>query len=248
MRNSHFDRDNFVAALAGILCIFNSAFPHAQLLTALRAGWNFELRAAIDGGHLHFGAQRCFGYRNRHGDLNVIADSRENRMRAGANDQEQVTGRPAIEADISLPRQPNALAIASAGLDAEFDGFGSRDHAFSVAGRARIRKVARAIAARAGDVELHAAAHLRNLAGAVALRACGRAAGVRLAVAGGTDFLAIDLQAHLSAADGGPEIHGDLVFEVGARLRSVRTLRLASARKYPGKNIFETTPATRWGP
>ena len=100
-----------------------------------------------------------------------------------------------------------------------------------------------AVAARAGDVELHAPAHLRHLAGAVALRALHAAAGGRLAVAGGAGLLAVDLDARLAAADGGPEVDRGLVFEVGARLRAVRLLGMLRAREDAGEDVFEAAPA-----
>ena len=148
----------------------------------------------------------------------------EDRMRAGAHDEEEVAGRAAIHAGVAFALQADALAVARAGLDAEFDGLCFGNGAFAVAGGAVVRGAAGSVAARAGDVELHAAAHLRDLAGAVALGAGHRAAGVRLAVAGGACLLAVDLEARLTAADGGPEIDGGLIFEVGAGLRAARML------------------------
>ena len=103
-----------------------------------------------------------------------------------------------------------------------------------------------AVAARAGNVELHPAAHLRHLAGAVALRAMHRAAGVRLAVAGGARLLPVDLDARLAAANRRPEIHRRLVLKIGARLRSARTLLLLlRSRKDAGEDVFEAAPSRR---
>ena len=102
----------------------------------------------------------------------------------------------------------------------------------------------RAVAARAGDVELHAAAHLRHLARAVALGTLCAASDVRLAMAGGAGLLAIDLDARLAAADGGPEVDRGLILEVGAGLRASRTLlRMLRAGKNAGKNISEAARA-----
>jgi len=56
-RHNHIDGHDLVPALARPLSILHPAFAHAQLLPALRARWNLQLRAAID----------C-----RHGMLNFI--------------------------------------------------------------------------------------------------------------------------------------------------------------------------------
>ncbi len=148
---------------------------------------------------------------------------------AGAHDEKKIAGRAAVDAGVALALQADALAVARAWLDAKLDRLGAGDSALAVAGGAVVRDVAGAVAARAGDVELHAAAHLRHLAGAVALGALRAAADVRLAVAGGAGLLAVDLDARLAAADGGPEIDGGLVLEVGAGLRAARLLRCCCA-------------------
>ena len=114
-----------------------------------------------------------------------------------------------------------------------------------MAGRAVVRGFSRPVAARAGDVELHAPAHLRHLASAVALSAGLGAASVRLAVAGGAHFLAIDLYACLAAANRRPEVDRGLVFKIGARLRTARRVRVLRARKNAGENVFEAAKALR---
>ena len=70
---SDLDGDDLVAALAGMLRALDAALAHAQLLPALRAGRNLQLRAAVDGGHFDLGAERGFGHGDRDGDLNVVA-------------------------------------------------------------------------------------------------------------------------------------------------------------------------------
>ena len=72
-----------------------------------------------------------------------------------------------------------------------------------------------------------------------------RAAGVRLAVAGGADLLAVDLDARLAAANRRPEVDRGLVFEIGARLRAARLLRMLRARKDAGEDVFEAAPSRR---
>ena len=76
----------------------------------------------------------------------------------------------------------------------------------------------RAAAARAGDVEFHSAAGLRNVAAAVALRTgCGRTHHAA-AVAIRAGIKTRDVQAHHRAADRVPEADVHLIFKVGAAL------------------------------
>ncbi len=84
-----------------------------------------------------------------------------------------------------------------------------------------LRKPALAVAARAGEAELHGARHLRDVAGPIALRTNGgRAAHRAAAVAGLADFLARNVEPHLRPADGLPEIDVQPVFEIGAFFRT----------------------------
>ncbi len=61
MRHDDLDGHDLIAALAGMRRAFDAALAHAQFLPALRAGRNLQLRAAVDGGHFHLGAERGFG-------------------------------------------------------------------------------------------------------------------------------------------------------------------------------------------
>ncbi len=78
--------------------------------------------------------------------------------------------------------------------------------AIAVASGAGVLKAAFAVAARAGEIELHIARHLGYIAGAVALRT-GDGAGfvAASAMAGGALFVAGDFDLGLRAADGLPE-------------------------------------------
>ena len=104
-------------------------------------------------------------------------DAREELVRADLDDEVEIARRRAFGAGVALAGQADALAVARAGLDAELQRLAARDHAGAVAGGAGVLHLAAAAAARALDVELHAAAHLRHLAGAVALGALHAAAG-----------------------------------------------------------------------
>src|SRR5271170_4154508 len=86
-----------------------------------------------------------------------------------------------------------------------------------------------AIATRAGEAELHGASHLVDAAGAIALRAHrGGTADGAAAIAGGANFLARDIEAHLSTTDGLPEVDVESVFEIGTLLRTASASRLAA--------------------
>ena len=76
-----------------------------------------------------------------------------------------------------------------------------------------------AVAARAGQAELHRTGHLSHLAGAIALRADhGCAAHRARAAASFANLLAHYIQPHLGSADGLPEIDVQTVFEIGPLL------------------------------
>src|SRR6185437_4388712 len=144
-----------------LLCVFHTTLAHAQLLAALRAWRNLELRAAVDGRNFNLCAERGLRHRNRDRQMNVVAHALKYRIRASAHNQEQVAWRAAVCASIALALQPDALPVARARLDAEIDRLGAGEGALAVTGGARVGNAAGAIAARAGNVELHAAAHLR---------------------------------------------------------------------------------------
>ena len=120
------------------------------------------------------------------------------------NLDDQVTGRPAAPPSVPalpLPAKPNPLAVARASLDAELQRFTLGNHTLAIAGGANILDLAGAVAAWALNVELHAAAHLGYLAGAVALRALDAATGGRLPLAGRAGLLPLNLQPSHTSAD-----------------------------------------------
>ena len=79
---------------------------------------------------------------------------------------------------------------------------------------------------------------------ALAFRA-GTAAGGGLPFAGGANFLPHHLEPRDAAADRGPEIDRDLVFQIGARLRA---LLLLSLGENAGENVPEAAPAGAGAP
>src|ERR1700678_94200 len=90
-----------------------------------------------------------------------------------------------------------------------------------MAGGANVAQTAFAVAARAGEAELHGTRHLCHVSGPIALRTNGRrATGGAGAVACFTYFLARDVETHLRAADGLPKVDIQPVFEIGAFFRA----------------------------
>src|SRR6185437_6860355 len=149
---------------------------------------------AVDGGHLDACAEGGLHRSDRNGDVDIVCDAAEEFV----------------------------VADAGAGLDEELEWFAARDHAGAVAGGAAVLHFAGAAAARALDVELHAAARLLHLAHAVALGAFHGLADGACALTGGAGGLALNLEAGDVAADRRPEVDIDLVFEVRAGLRPAR--------------------------
>ena len=134
---------------------------------------------------------------------------------------------------LPLPGTRRREPLRAPGRDADLHGFGAGDAAVAAAGGAGVAQLAGAAAARAGEVELHGAGHLGDVAGAFALRAGDFAgAGGAGAVAGVADFVAGDVEARLGAPDGLPEIDIHHVFEVAALFG----LGLRRAAPRPPKN------------
>src|ERR1700722_11002779 len=155
------------------------------------------------------------------------------------DDQVQVAGRSAVDAGIAFARQPNSLAIAGAGFDANLNRFGAAHCSFAIAGGTFVLELARAATPRARDLELHPSTHLGDLSRALTFRT-GSAAAAGFSFAGGAGLLPYYLDTRHTAADRGPEIHRDLVFEVRSRLGATLFLSL---RKCAGENIPEAAPA-----
>ena len=95
--------------------------------------------------------------------------------------------------------------------------------------------LARSLAARAWHVELHAPTGLRDLTSSVALRTFARRLGITLPMTIRASVLARNVKAHHAAANGRPEWHVDLIFQVRARLRvqSQREPHRVRPRKFP---------------
>ena len=132
------------------------------------------------------------------------------------------------------------------GLDANLKRFGLFEGAFAVAGGAGSYVLAGAVAARTGDVELHASAGLSDLTGTAALRASARQFGVSLAVAGCADVAPSNVQPHDAAANRRPEGNVDLILEIRPRLRLITNRTAAPSAEHARENVFKTS-TTRAG-
>ena len=113
-----------------------------------------------------------------------------------------------------------------------------------MASGAGIAQAALAVAARAGEAELHRARHLLDVAGAIALRANRRCAAHRAAaVASLADFLARDVEPDLRPADGLPEIDVEAVFEIRAFFRSAIRPFFAAVAEKLAENVAKSARA-----
>ena len=152
-------------------------------------------------------------------------------MVSSADNHVEIPGWSSMRSGVAFAGNANALAVARARLYANLERFGLFDGAFAVAGGAGGNVLAGAMAARTGDVELHASAGLRDLAGAAALRASARQFDVSLAVASCADVAPSNVQPHDAAANRRPEGNVDLILEIRPRLRPFTAARAAPVRR-----------------
>src|SRR5471030_2730860 len=226
------DRDlhDLIAALVGAR-VEHTLFAQTEFLAVHGPLRNFEQGAAairggaIDGGHLDLGAESGFPHRHRNGDLDVVAIAMEEGVVLHFGSDVEIARRRSHGAGVAFAGNAQEAAVARAGRDAEFDGFGSR-HAAVAAGGTGVAQFPGSAAPRAGEIEFHGARHLADVAGAFALGTSDFArTGGAGAMAGGADIVTGDVDLRLSAFDGLPEIDVHYVFQVSALFG--RGLRLA---------------------
>src|SRR5258708_34242296 len=226
-----FDFHDLVAAHSFTGCRGHALVPQAQFLAALGSGRHSKLGASVHAGDVDFRAQPGFHGRDRHGHVDVVGVTLENRMLPGADDDKQVAGGRALRPGIAFARQTDALSVARSRLDSDFQRFGSRHHRRPMADRTEIARLSRAVTARTGRIELHAARVLRDLAAAAAFRAGADRAHAALAIAVRAGRLAGNIETHHCAANRVPEADVDLISQVRAGLRLVIDSRPASAAR-----------------
>src|SRR5262249_11925043 len=146
------DLHDLVAAMTLLGRRRNALFAQTEFLSALGAGRDFEMRAAVDGRHFDLGAERGLHRGDRHRDIDVVAFPAKHRMLTDADDDVEVAMRTAARSCVALAGQTDALSVARARLDADFHGLAAVHHAFAVADRARHTLFARAAAIGTGRV------------------------------------------------------------------------------------------------
>src|SRR5436305_4789756 len=160
MRDVNLHLDDLISTNAILRRRRHSLFTHAQFLPALRARWNLQLGATVDGRHFNLRAKGGFtdGHRNR--DMNVVSLPVEHRMLLNPYDDEQIARRAATSAGVAFARDAYALAIARARFDSNFERLSNADQALSVAVGTLIHDLAGSMTSWACHVELHAPAGL----------------------------------------------------------------------------------------
>src|ERR1039458_370620 len=192
---------------------------------SLQQGWS------VDGRNFDLGARRRFPDSHRNLDLYVVAIAVEEKMLFDLGGDVEIARRGAHGTGVALARHAQAAAAAGARRNADLHRFRACDAAFAAAGGAGVAQLAGPAAARAGEAELHGAGHLGDVAGTMALRAGDSAPAARArTVAGTADFVAVDAELGLGAADGLPEIDIHYIFEIAALLGlGLRLLRASLA-------------------
>ena len=172
--------------------------------------------------------------------MNVVAVAAEKGVRLHADRDVEIARRSAHSSGVAFAGHAQARAGLSARRDANLDHFGLRQAAVAMAGGADIAQAALAVAARAGEAEFHRARHLRDVAGAIALRTNGGGAAHGAgAVAGLANLLARDIEAHLRAADGLPEVDVQPVFQIRALFRTAARLLAALVAEELAEDVAE---------
>ena len=161
-------------------------------------------------------------------------------MLAHADDDIKIARCAALRPRVAFAADSYALAVTRARFYAHLQRLCALHSAFPVAHRTWRLHFAGAAAARTGNVELHPAAGLRDVAAAMALRTrCGRSHHAAT-VAVGAGIKASDVQAHYRAANRVPEADIHLVFKIGAVLRlgfngrAATTAAKDAGKKYRG--------------
>ena len=127
---------------------------HAQHLAALRSRRDLHRDRRVERRHLHLGAERRLGERDRQPQREVVAAAPEDRVRRDVHDHVEVAGRTAVRARAAAALHPDALAVGDARRDAHLH----------LAGRTSTPRPLHVRARRRDDLAAAAAggAHLRE--------------------------------------------------------------------------------------
>ena len=102
-------------------------------MSGLGPGRNLEQGAAVDGGDLDLGSQSRFRGGYRHGDANVVPFALEDRVVGGPDDHVKIAGLSSVGPRVALAGEADTLAVARAGLDADFERFCPFDRTLAMA-------------------------------------------------------------------------------------------------------------------
>src|SRR5262249_54578584 len=160
------------AARAFFGCGGHAFLAQAQLLPALRARGNPQLRPPIDGRDFDFGSECGLHRCDRNLNVNVIGNAPEYRMLTDADDDVEVSRGATVRPGIAFAWNADTLSVARAGFHTYLQRFGALNDSVAMTGRADALRLPRSTAARAGDVEFHTPAGLGHLAFASAFRTC----------------------------------------------------------------------------
>ncbi len=85
------------------------------------------MRPTIDGRNFDLGSQRRLGHGHRHGQVDVVASRAKNGMLLRPDNDVQIARSSAMHSGIAFAGNADALAIARASLDPNFQRFGALD-------------------------------------------------------------------------------------------------------------------------
>src|SRR5579862_8234595 len=154
-RHYHLNFDNLISAFPGMPRRRSAFFTQPQFLTAVSAGWNADLRAAINRRHFHLRAERGFRNRNRYDGKKIIATPLEEWMRFDSHHDVEVAWRAAMQPRVAAASHSHARTRLRARRDAHVECFHTRDAAFTAAIAAHRSQFSRSAATRAGDLKAH---------------------------------------------------------------------------------------------
>src|SRR4029077_3338580 len=241
----HLHFHDLVATFAGMARRGSAFFAQAKLFPAVCTRWDAHLRAPVDGGDLHFRAERSFRDRYRHNRIEIVAAALEKRMGLHFHDDVEIARRPAMHSGVSSSGHTHARAGLRAGRNAHVERLDARQAPFAAAVPADGVQPPSAAAARAGNLKAHLAAHLLSLAGPAAC-------GAHFFIAWHETGAVADV-AHIEASEGdllhGPA-HGlcksdvNLILEVVALLLLLRGLGCSSPPEELAEEIVKTGAAS----
>src|ERR1043166_4666437 len=130
----HFDDQpgEQIAPLAAV-DVHHAFAAEPKHLAALRASRDFELRFALEGGHLNFATERGDTERDRHFAVKIVVLALENFMFLDVNDDVKIAVLAAADPGFAVVRGTQPRAVLNSGGNFQFDPAQFLDPAFAVA-------------------------------------------------------------------------------------------------------------------